>query len=114
MPQGTTSTRVVATTHDEIGVLANTFNQMAEAMEKRAAERTQAQEALSRANSELEQRVEERTVAAGQPPSGARSRKRGRAKRLLRCFPCGYGGGGPATSIFKSQPANRGHDQGAH
>ena len=53
---------MVATTHDEIGVLANTFNQMAEAMEKRASERTQAQEALSRANNELEQRVEERTL----------------------------------------------------
>jgi nitrogen fixation/metabolism regulation signal transduction histidine kinase len=31
---GKYDTRVVATTHDEIGVLANTFNQMAEAMEK--------------------------------------------------------------------------------
>ncbi|HSZ76324.1 MAG TPA: response regulator [Chthoniobacterales bacterium] len=59
---GNYDTRVVATTHDEIGVLANTFNQMAEAMEKRASERSQAQEALSRANNELEQRVEERTL----------------------------------------------------
>ena len=40
---GNYETRVVATTHDEIGVLANTFNQMAEAMEKRASERAQAQ-----------------------------------------------------------------------
>ena len=59
---GNYDTRVVATTHDEIGVLANTFNQMAEAMEKGASERTQAQEALSRANNELEQRVGERTL----------------------------------------------------
>jgi PAS domain S-box-containing protein len=53
--------RVVATTHDEIGILANTFNQMADALEARASERTQAQEALFRANNELEQRVDERT-----------------------------------------------------
>ena len=59
---GNYDTRVVATTHDEIGVLANTFNQMAGAMEKRASERTQAQEALSRANNELEQRVGDRTL----------------------------------------------------
>ena len=59
---GNYDTRVVATTRDEIGVLANTFNQMAEAMEKRTSERAQAQEALSRANNELEQRVGERTA----------------------------------------------------
>ncbi len=59
---GNYDTRVVATTHDEIGVLANTFNQMADALEARAAERTQAQEALSRANAELEERVGERTA----------------------------------------------------
>ncbi len=59
---GNYDTRVVATTHDEIGVLANTFNQMADALETRAAERSQAQEALSRANAELEQRVGERTT----------------------------------------------------
>ncbi len=58
---GNYDARVLATTRDEIGVLANTFNQMAEAMEKRASERAQAQEALSRANNELEQRVGERT-----------------------------------------------------
>ena len=59
---GNYDTRVIATTRDEIGVLANTFNQMAEAMEKRASERDQAQEALSRANNELEHRVGERTA----------------------------------------------------
>jgi PAS domain S-box-containing protein len=59
---GSYDTRVVATTHDEIGVLANTFNQMTDALEARAHERTQAQEALSRANAELEQRVAERTA----------------------------------------------------
>ena len=59
---GNYDARVVATTRDEIGVLANTFNQMAEAMEKRTSERAQAQEALSRANNELEQRVGERTA----------------------------------------------------
>ena len=53
---------MVVTTHDEIGVLANAFNQMAEALEKRISERAQAQEALSRANNELEQRVGERTA----------------------------------------------------
>jgi PAS domain S-box-containing protein len=63
---GKYDTRVSATTHDEIGVLANTFNQMAEAMQKRASERTQAQEALSRANNALEQRVEERTMQLAQ------------------------------------------------
>src|ERR1700722_9582866 len=59
---GNYDTRVVANTGDEIGVLANTFNQMAEAMEKRASERAQAQEALSRANNVLEERVGERTA----------------------------------------------------
>jgi PAS domain S-box-containing protein len=63
---GKYDTRVAATTHDEIGDLANTFNQMAEAMQKRAAERSQAQEALSRANNALEQRVEERTMQLAQ------------------------------------------------
>jgi PAS domain S-box-containing protein len=59
---GNYQTRVIATTRDEIGVLANTFNQMAEAMQKRASERDQAQEALSRANNELENHVRERTA----------------------------------------------------
>jgi PAS domain S-box-containing protein len=59
---GNYDTRVVVTTHDEIGVLAKTFNQMAEAMEKRASERAQAQEALSQANNQLEQRVADRTA----------------------------------------------------
>ncbi len=59
---GNYDTRVVATTHDEFGVLANTFNQMAGAMQQRVSERIQAQEALSHANSELEQRVGERTA----------------------------------------------------
>jgi PAS domain S-box-containing protein len=63
---GNYDTRVVATAHDEIGVLANAFNQMAEAMEKRTSERAQAQEALSRANSELEQRVGEHTLQLAQ------------------------------------------------
>jgi PAS domain S-box-containing protein len=59
---GNYDTRVVATSRDEIGVLADSFNQMAEAMEKRASETAHAQEALSRANDELEQRVGERTA----------------------------------------------------
>jgi PAS domain S-box-containing protein len=59
---GNYGARVIATTHDEIGALANTFNQMADALEARTAERTEAQAALSRANAELERRVEERTV----------------------------------------------------
>jgi len=59
---GNYDTRVVVTTRDEIGILANTFNQMAGAMEKKASERDEAQAALSRANSELEQRVGERTA----------------------------------------------------
>src|SRR6202011_675030 len=59
---GDYETRVLATTRDEFGVLANTFNQMADALEARAAERSQAQEALSRANAELELRVGERTA----------------------------------------------------
>ena len=44
----------MATTHDEIGVLGDAFNQMADALEERAAERTLAQTALSRANAELD------------------------------------------------------------
>jgi PAS domain S-box-containing protein len=59
---GDYETRVSASARDEIGVLGNTFNQMAEAMGKRACERAQSQEALSRANSELERRVGERTA----------------------------------------------------
>jgi PAS domain S-box-containing protein len=58
---GNYDTRVAATARDEIGVLARTFNQMADALETRAAERAQAQEALFRANNALEQRVGERT-----------------------------------------------------
>jgi HAMP domain-containing protein len=38
---GNYDTGVVSTTHDEICILANTFNQMADALEARAAERTQ-------------------------------------------------------------------------
>jgi PAS domain S-box-containing protein len=61
--------RVAVTTHDEIGALANAFNQMADALEGNlgalqgeVAERTQAQESLARANDELERRVGERTA----------------------------------------------------
>jgi signal transduction histidine kinase/CheY-like chemotaxis protein len=53
--------RVVVDTHDEIGVLANTFNLMAVALEERASERARAQKSLRIVNDELEQRVEERT-----------------------------------------------------
>jgi len=66
MAAGNYDTRVVTTAHDEIGVLADTFNQMAAAMEKRASERAQAEEALSRANNELEQRAGERTLQLAQ------------------------------------------------
>src|SRR3984957_5327771 len=86
---GNYDTRVVATTRDEIGVLANTFNQMAEAMEKRASERAQAQEALSRANNELEQRVEERTaqlVAEISERKGAEQAAREREAELKAYF----------------------------
>jgi signal transduction histidine kinase/CheY-like chemotaxis protein len=58
---GQFDTRVVVGTHDEIGVLANTFNFMAEALEERASERALAQDSLRIVNDELEQRVEERT-----------------------------------------------------
>ena len=58
--------RVVVTTHDEIGALANAFNQMADALEenlgalqREVAERNRAQESLACANNELERRVEE-------------------------------------------------------
>jgi PAS domain S-box-containing protein len=59
---GNYETRVVVTTRDEIGFLATAFNQMAETMEQRACERAEAQDALLRANSELEERVGERTA----------------------------------------------------
>src|ERR1700722_3635479 len=86
---GNYDTRVVANTGDEIGVLANTFNQMAEAMEKRASERAQAQEALSRANNELEQRVGERTaqlVAEISERKGAEQAAREREAELKAYF----------------------------
>jgi PAS domain S-box-containing protein len=61
--------RVVVNTRDEIGTLAQAFNQMADALEenngalqKEVAERTQAQVSLARANNELEQHVGERTA----------------------------------------------------
>jgi len=61
--------RVVVTTHDEIGTLAQAFNQMAGALEenlgalhREVSERTHAQASLARANDELEQHVEERTA----------------------------------------------------
>ncbi len=115
---GNYDTRVVATTHDEIGVLANTFNQMADALEARAAERTQAQEALFRANNELEERVGERTaqlVAEISERKGAEQAARESEAELNAYFdaiPGWYGVSGPATSIFESQPAAGGHDQG--
>jgi two-component system, sensor histidine kinase and response regulator len=61
--------QVVATAHDEIRALSNAFNQMADALEetlralrREVSERTQTQEALACANSELEQRIRERTA----------------------------------------------------
>jgi methyl-accepting chemotaxis protein len=52
---GRFGTRVAVTTHDETGTLAEAFNQMAETLEENL-------RALRRANDELEQRVEERTI----------------------------------------------------
>jgi PAS domain S-box-containing protein len=61
--------RVVINTRDEIGALAQAFNQMADALEenrnklqKEILERSQAQESLALANSALEQHVAERTT----------------------------------------------------
>jgi len=59
---GNFDTRVVATTRDEIGVLANAFNLMAGTLQTEINRRTQTQESLGVANDELEQRVEERTI----------------------------------------------------
>ena len=52
---GRFDTRVVVTTHDEAGTLAEAFNQMADKLEENL-------HALCRANDQLEQRVEERTT----------------------------------------------------
>ena len=89
--------RVVVTTHDEIGALANAFNQMADTLEQNLSavqrevdERTEAQESLARANNELEQRVGERTaqlvaeIGERKGAEQAAARERGRAKRLLQ------------------------------
>ena len=61
--------RVVVTSRDEIGGLANAFNHMADALDetlsalqREVAERTEAQESLARVKNELEQRVGERTA----------------------------------------------------
>jgi two-component system sensor histidine kinase/response regulator len=53
--------RVAVTTKDEIGALGDAFNVMAGTLQTEVTQRTQVQESLRRANSELEQRVEERT-----------------------------------------------------
>ena len=79
---GSYDTRVVATTHDEIGVLANTFNQMADALEARA------QRTHPSSGGALPRKC--RTGAArcgthcpvGRSRAGS-SRERGRARRLL-------------------------------
>jgi PAS domain S-box-containing protein len=61
--------RVVVATHDEIGTLAEAFNQMADTLEQNLGalrgevnKRTRAQEDLARANGTLEQHVKERTA----------------------------------------------------
>jgi PAS domain S-box-containing protein len=66
---GRFDTRMAVSTHDEIGALAQAFNQMADTLEenrntlqKEILERSQAQESLAVANNELEQRVAERTA----------------------------------------------------
>ena len=118
--------RVVVTSRDEIGALADAFNQMADALEenlgalqREVAERTQAQESLARANNELEQRVEGTHRGAGggnrrtQTGRGSHARERGTVKRILRRLPNGHGNGGPATAVFKSQPATGGHYRAA-
>ena len=58
---GNYGARVEPAGSDEIATLSEAFNQMAGALEKRVAERDQAQAALALANSELEGRVAERT-----------------------------------------------------
>ncbi|MEA3145604.1 MAG: two-component system, sensor histidine kinase and response regulator, partial [Verrucomicrobiota bacterium] len=67
--EGRFDIRVVINTRDEIGALAQAFNQMADALEenrnklqKEILERSQAQESLALANSALEQHVAERTT----------------------------------------------------
>jgi PAS domain S-box-containing protein len=59
---GRFDTRVVVTTHDETGTLAEAFNLMAGTLQTEITQRAQAQESLRVANEELEQRVEERTT----------------------------------------------------
>ena len=54
--------RLAVTTRDEIGALAETFNQMASTLQTEITQRAQAQESLRIANQELEQRVQERTT----------------------------------------------------
>ena len=54
--------RLAVTTRDEIGALAEAFNQMASTLETEITQRAQAQESLRSANQELEQRVQERTT----------------------------------------------------
>jgi PAS domain S-box-containing protein len=49
-------------TSDEVGQLAKSFDEMASLLEKRNAERKAAEDALGKANEELEKRVQERTA----------------------------------------------------
>ena len=107
--------QVVVTSRDEIGVPANAFNHMADALDvtlsalkREVAERT--------AGSGVACPREERTGAARkgthratgrgnrrtQTGRGSLARQRGTIKRIFQCVPDRHVDAGPATAVFKS------------